>query len=122
MTTQQIADRLVELCRIGQSDTAYRELFAQDASSHEMPGVPGGSAHGLEAILAKAEAWDKDVEEIMRFEATDPLVYGHLFSVGMGIQLKKKDGTTTPFEQEICVYETRDGKIVSERFIYSMPG
>ncbi len=121
MTTQQLANRLVELVRTGQSDNAYTEIFSEGASSHEMPGVPGGEAHGREALIAKSAAWAEDVDEVLRMEVTDPLVYGHLFTVGMGIQLKKKDGTVTPFEQEICVYETRDGKIVSERFIYTMP-
>jgi hypothetical protein len=30
MTTQEIADRLVELCRAGDYDTCYDELFSDD--------------------------------------------------------------------------------------------
>jgi len=39
----------------------------------------------------------------------------------MGIDLTKKDGNRV-FEQEMCVYTCADGKIVSERFVYKMPG
>ena len=35
MTTQEVANRLVELCRIGQIDQAQAELFADDATSIE---------------------------------------------------------------------------------------
>lgn len=121
MTTQQIADRLVKICRAGENDTAYTELFAQNASSHEMPGVPGGDVRGVEALLAKSAAWSTDVAKIHKMEVTDPVVYGDFFAVGMGIDLEKKDGTRT-FEQEMCVYTVTDGKITSERFIYKMPG
>jgi hypothetical protein len=35
MSTQQIAERLVELCRIPDYETAQKELFADDAVSIE---------------------------------------------------------------------------------------
>lgn len=120
MTTQQIADRLVELCRTGQNDQAYRELFAEDASAHEMPGVPDGTTKGRAALLAKSAQWAKDVKEIHKMEVTEPLVYANFISLGMGIDLTKADGTRS-HEQEICTYIVEDGKIVSEHFIYSMP-
>ena len=121
MTVQEIADRLVELCRTGQFETAYQELFAADASAHEMPGMPHADVYGLDAMRQKAAAYDEVVAEILRFETTEPLVYGNHFAVGMGIQTKRKDGTTSEFEQEMAVYEVQDGKIKSERFIYSVP-
>ncbi len=119
MTVQQIADRLVELCRTGQNDQCYHELFSADAESHEMPGVPDGHAKGRDALLAKSAAWAEDVQEIHKMEVTGPLVYANFFSIGMGIDLTKKDGNRQS-EKELCVYEVKDGKIISERFIYSM--
>ena len=117
MTTQQVAHRLVELCRAGEHDRAYRELFAQDASSHETPAVGMPPAQGLDALLAKSEAYAKDVEKVLKFEATEPVVYGDQFALGMGIQVQK-DGQAGDFEREMCVYLVRDGKIVSEHFLY----
>ncbi|NJB87323.1 ketosteroid isomerase-like protein [Lewinella marina] len=121
MTIQQIADRLVELSRNRQSTQAYRELFAQNASSHEMPGVPDGTVSGLENLIAKSEAFDQMHREIHELTVTEPLVYQHFFTVGMGIDVTKSDGTRSQ-EHEICVYQVKDGKIVDERFVYSMPG
>ncbi len=118
MTVQEIADRLVELCRTGKNDQCYTELFSEDAEAFEMPGLPNYHTKGREAILAKSAAWAADVKEIHRMEVTDPLVFGNLFTIGMGIDLTKKDGTRDTGD-EMCVYEVKDGKIVSERFIYS---
>lgn len=121
MTTQQIADRLVELCRTGKNDQCYTELFAPNASAHEMPGFPQADTHGVEAMLAKSAAWAADVKQVHKMEVTDPLVYADYFAVGMGIDLEKKDGTRS-FEQEMCIYTVDNGKITSERFIYKIPG
>ena len=121
MTTQQLADQLVANCRAGNFDQCYHDLFAADASAHEMPGVPDGDTHGLAALLAKSEAYAKNMKEVHRVEVTDPLVYADFFAVGMGIDVTKADGSRV-FEQEMCVYTVADGKIVSERFIYKMPG
>ncbi|THH37928.1 SnoaL-like domain-containing protein [Neolewinella litorea] len=121
MTIQEIADRLVELSRNRQSTQAYRELFARDAQSHEMPGVPDGTVTGLDNLIAKSEAFDEMHREIHALPVTDPLIYQNFFTVGMGIDVTKQDGTRNQ-AHEICVYQVRDGKIVDERFVYSMPG
>ena len=118
MTIQQIADRLVELCRKQETTQAYRELFAQDAASHEMPGVPDGDLQGLDKLIAKSEAYDEGMT-VHSLEVTEPLVYQQYFTVGMGIDVSRQDGQRVQ-EHEICVYQVRDGKIVDERFIYAM--
>ena len=38
MTTQDVANRLVDLCRQGEFNTALDELYAKDAVSIEMEG------------------------------------------------------------------------------------
>ncbi len=118
MDIQQIADRLVKLSREQKSTTAYRELFAKDASSHEMPGVPDGDVTGLDKLIAKSEAYDEGMT-VHAIEVTDPLVYKNFFSVGMGIDVTRADGNRVQ-EHEMCVYQVRDGKIVDERFVYPM--
>ena len=118
MTIHQIADRLVELCRKQQTTQAYRELFAHDAASHEMPGVPDGDIQGLDKLIAKSEAYDREmtVHEVM---VTEPLIYQQYFTVGMGIDVTPKEGKRHQ-AHEICVYQVRDGKIIDERFVYAM--
>ncbi|CAH1001213.1 hypothetical protein LEM8419_02112 [Neolewinella maritima] len=118
MDITQIAGRLVQLVRQQDSTAAYRELFAPEASSHEMPGVPGGDISGLDKLIAKSEAYDEGMT-VHSITVTDPLVYQQYFCVGMGIDVTRKDGSRTQ-EHEMCVYQVRDGKIVDERFVYAM--
>ena len=118
MTIQQIADRLVTLCRQQQSTQAYRELFSEHASSHEMPGVPDGDVSGLDKLIAKSEAYDEGMT-VHSLTCTEPLVYKNFFAVGMGIDVTRADGNRVQ-EHEMCVYQVRDGKIVDERFVYPM--
>ena len=40
MTTQEVANRLVELCRQGQIEAAQTELYANDCSSLEPENSP----------------------------------------------------------------------------------
>ncbi|PHI19777.1 hypothetical protein CEQ90_11155 [Lewinellaceae bacterium SD302] len=119
MTTQQVADRLVEMGRSGKLDQCYDELFAQDAESHEMAGVPNGSAKGLDNLKKKSEAWARDVKQVHELRISDPVIGGGYFSVSMFIDVEKNDGTRTA-DAEICVYKVVDGKIAEERFFYTM--
>ena len=59
MNTEAVAKRLVELCRKGEYEQAQRELYAQDAVSIEMPGLPAGAlgdVQGLDAIVEKGQS------------------------------------------------------------------
>ena len=119
MTTVDIANRLVEICRSGQFDDAYHELFSPDAVAYEMEGYPDRITKGIDALLAKSKGFAEEVKEMHALEITDPLVMGDQFAVGMMLDMTKKDGKREKAE-EICVYEVKNGKIVSERFLYSM--
>lgn len=121
MTTQQIADRLVELCRLGQYEQAQNELYADDAVSIEMEGQASGSlgnVRGLAAIREKGKRWAEGIVEIHGGSVSDPIVAGDWFSLVMGIDATYKEGGRMAME-EICVYGVRDGKIVHEQFFYS---
>lgn len=122
MNTQQVAERLVALCRSGEYERAQDELYAADAASIEMEGLPSGAmghAHGLEAIREKGRKWAQNIVEIHAGDVSDPLVAGNWFSVRMSIDATYKDMGRVPME-EICVYRVRDGKIVQEQFFYDV--
>lgn len=121
MTTQEIANRLVELCRSGKWEQALDELYSPDAVSIEPEGGPWPSKTvGRKAIDAKGERWNSMVEEVYGFEVTDPIVCGEQFSLGMTMDIKMK-GTERSKSPEICVYEVRNEKIVKEQFFYPLP-
>ena len=122
MNTEQVAKRLVELCRQGKYTEAHEELFAQDASNIEMDGMsegPMGSAKGLEAIKQKGRAFGEMVEAVHSNEVSEPVIAGNWFSVAavMDATMKGRGRTTM---REICLYHVRDGKIDREQFFYDM--
>lgn len=117
MTTQQIADRLVELSRTGKMDDAYGELFADHAVGIEPEGAPNPRTEGLANLYKKAEKFYEMVEEIHGITVSDPLVSDDYFSLEMTMDATFK-GVGRNKSSEICVYEVADGKIVSEQFFY----
>jgi hypothetical protein len=117
MSTQQIAARLAELCRQGQFEAAQKELFAKDAVSiepEETPQFPK-ETKGLNAIIDKGHKWSSMVEQVHGCTASAPLVAGNAFAITLAMDVTMKGRGRTKIE-EVCVYETKDGKIASERF------
>lgn len=120
MKTQEIADRLVVLCREGKFDQAYDELFAGDAENIEMPAMadgPLGNARGLHAIRRKGKDWEEGVEEMHGGSVGEPIVAGNWFALPMTMDVTFK-GRGRMAMEELCVYQVRDGKIVREQFFY----
>ena len=118
MTTQEIANRLVELCRTGAWDQAFEELYSPNAVSIEMPGGPWPErCEGMEAIAAKGEQWQSMTEEFHGVEVSDPLIAGNHFTLTMAMDVTMK-GMGRSKNTEVCVYKVDDGKIVSEQFFY----
>ncbi|MEJ7746418.1 MAG: nuclear transport factor 2 family protein [Luteimonas sp.] len=122
MNTQQVADRLVALCRDGKYEQAQEELYAEDAVSIEMEGMSSGAlgnVEGLPAIREKGREWKESIEMMHGGSISDPIVAGDWFSLVMGIDATYK-GRGRMDMQEICVYRVRDGKIVHEQFFYNV--
>lgn len=122
MNTEQVATRLVELCREGKYEQAQDELYAEDAVSIEMDGLPPGAlgnASGLEAIREKGRQWAANIVEVHGGSVSDPVVADGWFSLVMGIDATYKDRGRMAMK-EICVYQVRDGKIVREQFFYDV--
>lgn len=119
MNTQQVANRLVEMCRNGQNMEALEELYADNIVSREMPGMPGEVTSGIKEVFAKSEQWLDNVQEFHKSEISDPQIAGNHFSCTMDMDVTFKDRGRQQMS-EVCVYEVNDGKIVSEQFFYSM--
>jgi hypothetical protein len=120
MSTRQIADRLVELCREGKYEQVYDELFAADAENIEMPAMaegPLGNVRGLDAIRAKSQAWSEGLEQVHDGSVGEPIVAGNWFALPLTMDATFKGRGRMQLE-EICVYQVRDGKIVREQFFY----
>lgn len=117
MTTTEVANRLVALCRKQEWGTAQKELYAQDAVSiepHAMPGFPL-ETKGLDGILEKGKRFVASVETMHSLTVSDPVIGGNSFACSMVLDVTMK-GEGRMQMAELCVYQVKDGKIVSERF------
>ncbi len=118
MTVQDVANRLVELCRQGQNSQAYDELFHEDAMAIEPEGVPNAEVKGLDALREKSKQFGEMVEEFHGSEISDPIVANDFFACTMKMDVTMKGQGRISME-EVCVYEVKDGKIVTERFFFT---
>lgn len=117
MTTKEIADRLVAYCRKGEWEAAHRELYAQNARSIEPYATPDFEKEvaGLAAIREKGKKFDAMVEKVHGLEVSEPLVVGSSFACILRMDLTMKGGERMN-SPELCVYQVKDGKIISEEF------
>jgi len=117
MTIQEVAIRLVELCRQGKIFEAVQEFYGGDIESIEPAHAPTKSAKGLANVIAKGQQFASMIEETHGGSFSDPIVCGRYFSVAMTLDATFKGMGRMSFE-EICVYEVKDGKIVFEQFFF----
>lgn len=117
MTIQEIAGRLVELCRKGDFESAQNELFAQDATSIEPHATPAfqKETKGLQAIKEKGDKWNSMVEKMNSIEVSEPLIAGNSFACTMKMDVIMKEHGKMDMT-ELCVYQVKDGKVVLEQF------
>ncbi|MCC7003062.1 MAG: hypothetical protein IT357_12970 [Gemmatimonadaceae bacterium] len=83
MTTLEIANTLVQLCREGRNHDAIRTLYATDVVSVESGGPEGMSREsvGRDAVLAKGQWW-VDNHEVHSANVTGPWPRGISSSSG----------------------------------------
>lgn len=118
MTTQEVANRLVELCRQGQFEQATKELYADNIVSLEQKGTNFPErVEGLEAVIAKGQQFNSMVETFHGVEVSDPIVANNYFVCKMTMDITFK-GAPRKNDEELCVYKVEGGKIVQEEFLY----
>lgn len=120
MTTQEVANKLVRLCREGKYEEAH-ELYADDAVHAEMPGFPNQITEGKENILKAYHSWQENVEETHGSTVGDPIVAGNHFAVTMTLDITFK-GKGRQQVEEICNYQVDNGEIKKVSFFYDTSG
>ncbi len=117
MKINEIADRLVALCREGKWEVAQKELFSDNAVSIEAQASPGFAKEtkGIAAIVEKGRVFNSMVETMHSLTVSAPLVADHSFACTMKLDAVMK-GRGRVQMTEICVYEVKDGRIISEQF------
>jgi hypothetical protein len=122
MTTKEIAERLVAFCRQGNFETAQKEMYAADAINIEPYATDtfAKETKGLDAILEKGSRFGAMIEQVHSIAVSDPLIAGSSFACAMKLDVTLKAHGRMTLD-EICVYEIKDGKIISERFTSRFP-
>ena len=115
MTTKQVADRLVELCRQGKIFETQEELYADDCISIESDNAPVKEVKGKQAIYEKGKMFESMIEQFHSAEISDPIIAGNRFAIAWVMDVTMKDRGRSKME-EVCLYQVKDGKIVSEQF------
>jgi hypothetical protein len=121
MTTQEVADKLVSLCRECKFGEATEALYSHDIVSREAGAPPGGSreAKGIDAIRAKGEWWVTN-HDIHSCTVEGPIVAGSHFACTYKLDITFKPESRRFTMEEVAVYKVENGKVVYEEFFYSM--
>ncbi len=118
MSVQEVANRLVLLCREGKNVDAINELYDDDIVSHEPEGSPMKARNGKDAVLDATNQWFESVKELHNVYISNPIVAGDFFACTMKIDATYKEHGRNVMD-ELCVFEVNDGKIISDRFFYN---
>lgn len=119
MNVNEVANRLVELCQQGDFEACYNELYHPQAISLEPHGAQVEMAKGIVEIKKKGEVWNNMVETVHESKIGTPIIADQFFALPWSMQLTYKGATEPVDMEEICLYEVRDGKIVSEQFFFT---
>ena len=120
MTTQEVAIRLVELCRTGKHEQAVKELYSPEIVSVEPEGAPNRIVKGLEEIAKKGMNFQQMIEKMNSSVVSDPIVAENFFSCTMLMNVQMKGIPGAIDMDEVCVYTVNNGKIVREEFFYTV--
>ena len=119
MNAQEVANRLVQLCRDGQDIDAINELYSDNIVSIEPEGSPmQEKTIGKKAVLESTNRWYSSVEQLHSFHISDPIVSSNFFACTMNFDITFKDHGRNAMD-ELCVYEVKDGRIVTAQFFYN---
>jgi len=116
MTTTEVARRLIEYCRKADFLAAQKELYAEDVVSIEPTETPdfAKETKGLKAVNEKIQKFTDMTEQFHSIHVSEPLIATNSFVVTMTMDITIKGKRSAM--AELCVYEVKNGKIVSETF------
>ncbi|HZK98424.1 MAG TPA: nuclear transport factor 2 family protein [Caulobacteraceae bacterium] len=117
MTTTEIANDLVALCKTGKFAEAGDKYWADDVISVEAMG-DNAEVRGKAAARGKGEWWS-NAHEIHGVEVHGPYVNGDQFTVRFMMDVTFKETGARQAMDEIALYTLRGGKIAEERFFYA---
>jgi hypothetical protein len=118
MSTEDVAMRLVELCKGTEWKKAVDELYANDIVSVEPREVAGMPAEmrGIDKVRGKNDWWEENME-VHDSKVSGPFVAGDTFVVRFDIDATDKNSKERMQMSEVGIYTVKDDKVVRERFL-----
>ena len=121
MTTQEVANRYYELANQNKWIEIQEEFHDDNVISQEPEHVASRGIpvmiKGREAVRAKTMSNRETIEAIYSQYCGEPVVAGNFFSLALKRDVAYKGRPRVQLE-ELCVFEVKEGKIVSEQFFY----
>jgi ketosteroid isomerase-like protein len=111
-STQEIAERLMELFNQGKAVDAERELYAEDVVSHEQD---GRTVKGLEEVIAKTQASFAMISEMRKGEIAKVMVNQDTILATYDVDFTMSNGHVVT-GTEYGFYKVANGKVVEEYF------
>jgi ketosteroid isomerase-like protein len=118
MNTEEVAAKLVDLCRKGEWMKAVDELYSKDIVSvepREMEGMPA-EMRGIDQVRGKTEWWENTME-VHSAHVGGPFVAGDKFVVQFDVDVTDKNSGKRMQMSEVGIYTVKDGKIAREEFL-----
>jgi SnoaL-like protein len=118
MSTEDVAMRLVELCKGTEWKKAIDELYANDIVSIEprqVGNVPA-EVRGIDKVRGKNDWWEQNME-VHDSKVSGPFIAGDTFVVRFDINATDKNSKKRMQMSEVGIYTVKDDKVVRERFL-----
>ena len=118
MNTEEVAKKVVELCRKQAWKEAVDTLYANNIVSVEARTMDGSSpeTRGIEGVHKKVEWWTNNME-VHSFKVSGPFVAHDRFVVQFDVDVTDKESKKRFQMSEVGVYSVQEGKIVREEFL-----
>ena len=119
MSVKEVAEKLVGLCREGNIQACYDQLYSREILSIEPENFNGiQKAKGMAAVMLKLKEVAASVQEVHSTEIGDPIIAGNHFAITWKTVMTNKNSDRKTTVDEIAVFEVENGKIIEEQFFY----
>jgi ketosteroid isomerase-like protein len=121
MTTLDVAQQYVALCKEGKNEECLDKLYAKEAVSVEAVNPPTGEdriASGIAAIRAKGKSWGEN-NTVHKAEVAGPYPNEDRFAVKFTYDITNKPSGQRITMDEIGLFTVKNGKITREEFFYT---
>ena len=117
-TTEEVATKLVDLCRKGEWMKALNELYAKDIVSVEArtEGNMPAEMSGIDQVRTKTDWWEKNME-VHSAKVGGPFIARDTFVVQFDVDVTDKQSKKRMQMSEVGIYKVKDGKVAHEQFL-----